>query len=390
MAIPRSSDAGSRWRIDRFEIVGVADRRFTGVEPGRPTDMWLPYAMYNPRAFGTFGFNWFRVLGRMNENVRLEQAQSVLQAAFTGFRRDRSQGFGPNRSPESVARFVNTPLYLRVGGERSVAIAAPVRAIAVDPGVDCVAGPAHRRLERRESVSGADRRARARDGAPPVDRRRPGPTDPASPDRERARGRRSVRARPALCRRRRASGRRHARVGRRPACSSIFVWTGGWPPFAGALTLLTTALFGLAPALRASGVAPIGALKAGGGRAARAGAMRPFVAVQVAFGLVVLFVGSLLVLSFARLSSVNPGFATSDVLLLSLEAVQRVEPQQQRAALFQVLDRLAQCSRRAGGRSAESTVLGRAWTHNIPVPGTPTRHDRGDDGAGDARDSSRR
>ena len=53
--------------------------------------------------------------------------------------------------------------------------------------------------------------------------------------------------------------------------------------------------------------------------------MRPFVAVQVAFGLVVLFVGSLLVLSFARLSSVNPGFATSDVLLLSLEAVQRVD-----------------------------------------------------------------
>ena len=51
----------------------------------------------------------------------------------------------------------------------------------------------------------------------------------------------------------------------------------------------------------------------------RAGVMRPFVAMQVAFGLVVLFVGSLLVLSFARLSSVNPGFATSDVLVVSLE-----------------------------------------------------------------------
>ena len=92
--------------------------------------------------------------------------------------------------------------------------------------------------------------------------------------------------------------------------------------FAGGVALLTTALFGLVPALRASSVAPITALKTGGGRSGvRAGVMRPFVAAQVAFGLVVLFVGSLLVLSFARLSSVNPGFATSDVLLLSLEAV---------------------------------------------------------------------
>jgi len=72
---------------------------------------------------------------------------------------------------------------------------------------------------------------------------------------------------------------------------------------------MTTALFGLAPALRASSVAPMTALKTGGaGFRRRAGVMRPFVAVQVAFGLVVLFVGGLLVLSFARLSSVNPGF----------------------------------------------------------------------------------
>ena len=29
-------------------------RASPGVEPGRPTDVWLPYAMYNPRAFGNF------------------------------------------------------------------------------------------------------------------------------------------------------------------------------------------------------------------------------------------------------------------------------------------------------------------------------------------------
>src|SRR5207237_5891847 len=36
----------------QFQIVGVAGSWFTGIEPGRPTDLWLPYAMYNPLAFG--------------------------------------------------------------------------------------------------------------------------------------------------------------------------------------------------------------------------------------------------------------------------------------------------------------------------------------------------
>jgi putative ABC transport system permease protein len=143
---------------------------------------------------------------------------------------------------------------------------------------------------------------------------------------------------------------------------------------AGTLALLTTALFGLAPAVRASGVAPLTALKSGGGRTAvRTGLMRPFVAIQVAFGLVVLFIGSLLVLSFARISSVNPGFATSDVLLIALETVKRVEPQQQRAALVDVLDRLRGVSGVQAVSSAEYSPLGRAWTHVIPMPGTPNQ-----------------
>ena len=145
--------------------------------------------------------------------------------------------------------------------------------------------------------------------------------------------------------------------------------------FAGGLTLLTTALFGIAPALRASSVAPMTALKAGGRSGARAGVMRPFVAAQVAFGLVVLFVGSLLVLSFARLSSVNPGFATSDVLLLSLEAVQRVDVKEQRTALLAVLDRLRGVPGVLAVSSAEYNPVGRAWTHNLRKPGSAARVD---------------
>ena len=141
--------------------------------------------------------------------------------------------------------------------------------------------------------------------------------------------------------------------------------------FAGVLALVTTALFGIAPALRASSVAPLTALKSGGGRSSgRAGVMRPFVAAQVAFGLMVLFVGSLLVLSFARLARVDPGFATSDVLILSLETLERTEPRQQRVALFQVLERLASVPGVQAVSSADANPLGRAWTHYFRVPGT--------------------
>ena len=123
-----------------------------------------------------------------------------------------------------------------------------------------------------------------------------------------------------------AGGRRHARAGRTIRCSLDLRIDWRLAAFAGGLTLLTTALFGLAPAAaRVERGADDGAQDRRRTAGARAGVMRPFVAVQVAFGLVVLFVGSLLVLSFARLSSVNPGFATSDVLLLSLETVRRVD-----------------------------------------------------------------
>jgi predicted permease len=140
--------------------------------------------------------------------------------------------------------------------------------------------------------------------------------------------------------------------------------------FAGGLTLVTTALYGLAPALRASGITPITALKTGGRSATRGGLMRPFVAIQVGFSLVVLFVGGLLVLSFARLSSVNPGFATSDVMLVGLETPQRVEAEERRAALLRVLDRLRSVAGVQSVSSAEYNALGRAWTHSIRIPGT--------------------
>jgi predicted permease len=353
-----------------FQIVGVAEPRFTGVEPGRPTDLWIPYAMYNPRAFGNADFNWFRVVGRVRKQVRIEEAQSVLQAAFTNFRRDRALRFGPDRSPESVTRFIETPLYVRSAAngpsplrreyERPLWILASIAGLVLVIAGSNVANLFLARTAAREH----EMALRLSIGA--------------------SRGRlvQQVLVESAL-----VAG---------AACALGLLFAGAAAPavvgmlspagnpvhlnlrldwrvvaLAGGLTLLTTALFGVAPALRASNLAPMTALKTDGGRSgARAGAMRPFVAIQVAFGLVVLFVGSLLVLSFARLSRVDPGFAKSDVLLFSLEAVQRVDANRQRAALLQVLDRLRGVPGVEAVSSAEFSVLGRAWTYNVRVPGT--------------------
>jgi hypothetical protein len=88
--------------------------------------------------------------------------------------------------------------------------------------------------------------------------------------------------------------------------------------------------------------------------------MRPFIALQVAFSVVVLFVGGLLVLSFVRISGVNPGYSASNVLLLSVEPLSRVDPVERRAALFRVVDRLR----------AVPGVESVAATSSIPLAGT--------------------
>lgn len=364
---------GKSYTLDqqRFEIVGIAEPTFSGVEPGRPTDVWMPYASYTSRAFGNFQFNWFRVMGRVRGDVRVEQAQSVLQAAFTSVRRERAPfaGIGTQKSPENLERYINTPLYLRDAAtgasplrfqfQRSLWILATIAGLVLLIAGSNVANLFLARTAARER----EMALRLSIGA--------------------GRGRliqqlliESAIVACAAC----ALGLLFASVAApavvnmlAPADDPVsldlrFDWR--LLLFAGALTLLTTAIFGLTPAIRASAVAPLSALKAGGRTASRAGIMRPFVAMQVAFGLMVLFVGGLLVLSFARLSSVNPGFATTDVLFVSFETRERIENDVRRATLFELLDRVRNLPGVDAAGLAEFNTLGRAWTHNIRIPGT--------------------
>ena len=105
--------------------------------------------------------------------------------------------------------------------------------------------------------------------------------------------------------------------------------------FGVAVALGCTILFGLAPALRASGMKPVSALK-GGSPHMRARMMQLLIAAQVAFCVLVVFVAGLFMATSNRLSRQHTGFAAERLL-----TVETVTPQPQPEPLWsQVADRL--------------------------------------------------
>jgi putative ABC transport system permease protein len=357
-------------REDRqLQIIGVTAKGFSGVEPGYSTDLWIPYAMQDPSTFGNSGYRALRVIGRLKENIAVEQVHGVLQAAFTTFRReDVANNVGPTTPPERIAQFIDAPLQvrsattgpspLRARFQRPLWLLTGIAALMLLIAGSNVANLFLARIAARED----EMSLRLSLGA--------------------GRGRliqqlliETAMVAGAAC----LIGVMFATVAA-PGVVSLLRSTDDpvlldlrvdwrFVAFISAMTLLSSAWLGLAPALRAARVEPMTALKAAGGRTSgSARAMRPFVVVQVAFSLIVLFVGGLLVRSFVKLSGVNPGFSASNVLLVSWEAVHQMERSQQRAALLQVLDRLRDVPGVGAVSAAEGNVLSR-FGYNVPVPG---------------------
>ncbi len=90
--------------------------------------------------------------------------------------------------------------------------------------------------------------------------------------------------------------------------------------FGFALIILVALLLGLLPALRASAVRPVAALKGGEDPHSPRRLMRGAIALQVAFCCLVLFLSSLFVTSFERLQNRPLGFSADRLLLLETNA----------------------------------------------------------------------
>jgi putative ABC transport system permease protein len=145
--------------------------------------------------------------------------------------------------------------------------------------------------------------------------------------------------------------------------------------FTTALAVLTCILFGLAPAVRATHIAPGAAMKSGGrgvtASGERFGLRRGLVVVQMALSLVLVTGALLFVATLRNLMNLDPGFRPDDVLVVSVDMRRAGVPQERLIPVKQdILDSLRQLP---GVTSAAQVdilpVSGSGWNQTILVDG---------------------
>src|SRR5208282_3960667 len=141
--------------------------------------------------------------------------------------------------------------------------------------------------------------------------------------------------------------------------------------FTAAIAILTVALFGILPTLRSIGVPLTSAMKGSRtiefDRPARFRSRKLIVASQVAFSLVLLVAAGLLLRSFAKLATLDPGFDPKNVLIVYTDLWPAKIPRDQRpAVLDQIENRLrALPGVLSAGRSSVTPTEVSYFSHNV-------------------------
>ena len=139
--------------------------------------------------------------------------------------------------------------------------------------------------------------------------------------------------------------------------------------FTAAVAILTVALFGILPTLRSTSVSLISAMKGIRtvelDRPAGFRSRKLIVASQVAFSLVLLVAAGLLLRSFAKLATLDPGFDRNNVLIVYANLSSAKMPRDQRPA---ILDQIENRLRVLPG------VLSASRSTVTPAEGTPVQH----------------
>lgn len=312
-----------RWvriRDKQLQIVGVAQKGFTGVEPGVMTDLWAPNMMWDDRAISDASTRWFRIWGRLQSGATSEQVRALLQNAFTHFGLEQAALRRSDEPRHRIERLTRTSIYMRPGVSgwsglrqhfaRALWLFASVAFLVLLIACANVAGLLVARAAARER----EMALRISIGA--------------------GRGRliQQVLIESALLSIASCVAGVLIALAAAPRLVSMLSTTHSlvrldlhldWRllAFLAGTGTLVTFLFGLAPALRASGVSPNHALKSGGERhTARIGLFRPLFAAQTAFGFVVLFIAGLCLASFTKLIRADPGFDATDLAIAHVEA----------------------------------------------------------------------
>jgi len=145
--------------------------------------------------------------------------------------------------------------------------------------------------------------------------------------------------------------------------------------FTAVLAVVTCLVFGLAPAVRATGTAPANAMKAGSRGSTdtreRFGVRRALVVAQVALSLVLVVGAVLFVRSLRNLVTLDAGFQQDGILVLNMDLRRTGIPEERRVATFAEIT--AKLAALPGVASAAQVyimpVSGSGWNNNIVIDG---------------------
>ena len=365
---------GKTFRLagDSYEVIGVAPKGFTGTEPGELTDVFIP-AMMNADAVNSAGWSWFRAWLRPKPGYPSDDVRQALQAALTRERQDAINKFHSDTPKEILKAHLSAKLLLFPAGSGASEIQKqfrrPLLILSFLVGVVLLLACANvgNLMTARAATRAREMALRISIGA------------------GRSRLLQLLLVESALL-----------AVGATIVGAVLAAWSApvvvsmlrvpqepvrlvlhtGWRElgFMAAVAAAVTLLFGLAPALRASGVEPIQALKGGGDPRSRQRTIRTLLAAQIAFCVLVLFVSALFVATFHRLSTRPLGFDSDRVLAMDAASAVKNQPVDM---WLQVADHLrAIPGVESVGMSAWPLLSGNRWTSSVHLPGRAIEHRR--------------
>ena len=349
-----------------YEIVGVVDGKFTGTEPGTMVDIFVPVMMHP--GVSANDWSWHRTLATVKPSAAVEPLRAKLETVTRAFEEQRMNGAMAGMPKEALDAFRNQQVLLEPAASGASELRTDTRRPLTILGV-LVVLVLLIACANVANLMTAQASARARELALRI-----------SIGGGRWRLVQLVLVQSACLALLAA------------ALGSLFAWWAAPfvvgminPPenparlflpadwrvlgFGLAIALAVALLFGLLPALRASTVNPVTALKGGEDPRARRRLMHGLIGAQVAFCFLVLFVAGLFVTTFERLSHESTGFSADRVLV-----VDTVTKQPQPLVYWNQL--LEQLRHRQGieavGMSDAPLLGGGNWNNFISVDGLPS------------------
>jgi predicted permease len=355
-----------------YEIIGVAQQGFFGVEPGCFVDVWVPGTMYDSKALTDTGYHWFRILGRLRAGAKREQVQARIQPSFHQFQIERVNRF-PTIPPvirkqflESVIRVhpanagvsyfrktFSSPIWIVFGVSGGILLIACANvatlllarstARASEMALRVSLGAGRLRLIRQlvtESLllsllGGGVGWLLARITAPSLVHF--------------------------------LSEKRDFAV---PAQFVLAIDTRVLL-FCAAVSTVSALIFGLMPAWQSSGVQPSQSLRSASGQAGKLRLGKVFVSIQVACAMCLVLVGSAFLFSLHNLLTLNPGFDERNVAVFNLTTeTDHQSEEKQRTLMVQLQERVAHLPNVQGAALALWPIFqGTGWSEQVIIPG---------------------